>query len=327
MEAVAPMHIPTVGRLRPVDAYRDLRAIADLIELCFAATMDADGHEYLRQMRRAAQEADLLRLTPHPPEPSISGYVWEDNGKIIGNLSLIGMVRQAVRVYLIANVAVHPDYRRMGIARTLTNQAVDYVLHEKNTAAWLQVREDNPAALDLYTSLGFQERGRRSTWLFDPNTLSLPARAARGVEVTPRYDPDWIYEKAWLENAYSAEVNWALPLRLEGVRPGLWQSILRWLNGKPQQHWAARRNGQLCGLLTWEPSSMATDNLWLAAPRETELAAIPHLLNRAASSLPRRRTASLNYPAGRGEEAFFDCGGRLQQTLIWMEKRPAFHLV
>ncbi len=54
----------SVGHLRPLDVQRDLLAVADLIELCFASTMDADGEQYLRQMRRAARDINFFHWAP-----------------------------------------------------------------------------------------------------------------------------------------------------------------------------------------------------------------------------------------------------------------------
>jgi hypothetical protein len=42
--------------------YKDLHEVANLIEICFADQMDADGEEYLRQLRRVAQRCALSQL-------------------------------------------------------------------------------------------------------------------------------------------------------------------------------------------------------------------------------------------------------------------------
>ena len=78
--------------IRPVDVNRDLTQIADLIELCFAPHMDEDGRDYIRHIRRAAEDPNLRRMVTGPNERvslPIAGYVWEEGGRIIGNLSLI----------------------------------------------------------------------------------------------------------------------------------------------------------------------------------------------------------------------------------------------
>ncbi len=54
----------------------------------------------------------------------------------------------------IANIAVHPDYRRMGLGRML----MEYILEKFGNAefAFLEVRQSNKAAIKLYQSLGFK---------------------------------------------------------------------------------------------------------------------------------------------------------------------------
>ena len=59
----------------------------------------------------------------------------------------------------ILNVAVHPDYRRMGVARTLIARLIQ---EKSDVRDWfLEVRVSNSPALFLYESLGFRAIGRR----------------------------------------------------------------------------------------------------------------------------------------------------------------------
>ena len=43
--------------IRQVQTRRDVAAIADLVELCFAEYMDPDGREYLRYLRRISMQS------------------------------------------------------------------------------------------------------------------------------------------------------------------------------------------------------------------------------------------------------------------------------
>ena len=66
------------------------------------------------------------------------------------------------------NLAVRPDARRQGIARALI-LALCRQLHEKNVASLtLEVRASNAPAIALYTSLGFEQVGRRPNYYFHP---------------------------------------------------------------------------------------------------------------------------------------------------------------
>ena len=106
--------------MRPLNVLRDLSAVADLIELCFSSTMDGEGQRYINDMRRAGHDDSFRRWANRMAETTsmpLTGYVWEENGKIVGNASLIPFRDKGHRIYLIANVATHPDFRRRGIAR------------------------------------------------------------------------------------------------------------------------------------------------------------------------------------------------------------------
>ena len=96
--------------LRHLDLRRDLNGVADLIEVCFLAQMDGDGLEYLRRIRETARNQSSFWFLFPPDNASIPlhGFVWEEEGKLIGNLTLIPFFRDGSLNYLIANVAVHP---------------------------------------------------------------------------------------------------------------------------------------------------------------------------------------------------------------------------
>ena len=54
-----------IPQLRPLNIVRDLPGVADLVEKCFADTMDAEGRNYIQQMRRAGQDNAFLRWASH----------------------------------------------------------------------------------------------------------------------------------------------------------------------------------------------------------------------------------------------------------------------
>lgn len=333
-------------QLRPLEIYRDLGQVADLIELCFAATMDTDGREYLRQMRTAAADPFFPRWVLNNSSSNINayyGYIWEEDGQVVGNLSMIPVNRYGTRIFMLANIAVHPNYRNRGIARALTSRALDFVLRERKVSAWLQVRQDNPIAHNLYLSLGFEERARRTTWevhpapecsqsglFFSPPFYrgSTAVSDTPGIVVTRRQAPDWPLQHTWLSTNYPSSVAWGLPMRIEYLAAGFWKELKRFTAGVRTFHWAARPVTQLAdgivpslaGVLSWLPSHGSMDNLWLATPDyEAEGLAIRALLGQARQAFPHR-VLSLNFEAGRAGEAFVDSGFSDHQTLIWMEK-------
>ena len=315
--------IPLVAtsHIRQVNVRQDLLAVADLIELCFASTLDEDGRDYLRQLRWTARDATYLSWLQGAAEriaAPLYGFVWEEGGRIVGNLSLIPLYRGGKITYLIANVAVHPEFRRRGIGRELTQAALDHLRQRGVDTAWLQVRDDNPVAYHLYLSLGFIERARRTTWLGYPGP-GATRQLAEGISVHRRRAHDWDQQVGWLRQIYPPEVTWNLPLNLARLSPSPWQRLLRFLRGEDQGHWTARRGERPVGFLSWEPPRSAHDALWLAALPEHEEQAILALLPYAREMLARRgRPLSLNYPAGRAGEAFLRAGFSHHQTLVWM---------
>ncbi len=148
---------PPAGRLRPLDVRRDLMQVASLMESSFADTLDPDGQRYLSQMRAASRESYPFwsSLAPAGTGMPPRGYVWEENGRVVGNLTMIPFFQARPRIYLIANVAVHPDHRRKGIARRLTARALQHARQREADAVWLQVRQENDGAIRLYTGMGF----------------------------------------------------------------------------------------------------------------------------------------------------------------------------
>ncbi len=77
----------------------------------------------------------------------------------------------------ITNLAVHPDWRRQGIARSLLSAVLEDARRRQLTLALLEVRPNNSEARDLYASLGFQVVGRRKGYYFDTGEDALLMRA------------------------------------------------------------------------------------------------------------------------------------------------------
>lgn len=308
--------------LRPFDARRDMNAAADLIEFCFGGSMDPDGKRYLSRMRAAAKNKGIDRWTSMANGQSsfpLAGFVWEEGGRIVGNLSMVSYFTPVRRVYLIANVSVYPEYRRRGIARALTNAALQKSRQRWAQAVWLQVQDDNPTAANLYASLGFEPRVRRTTWNVKPKMMQGEAPA--GANVTSRKSRHWPRQRTWLEQNYPQEVRWNLSLKIPALRPGLWGMAHRFFNETYIRQWAVQRGNRLLGALTWQASRSHADRLWLAAPPESEDAALKSLLPFIRREQYLHRSVSLNYPAGRAVESLQAAGFESKNTLLWMEAK------
>jgi ribosomal protein S18 acetylase RimI-like enzyme len=307
--------------LRRFDVRTDLRRVADLVERCFQETLDADGRRYIQNMRRTAASPQFFRWAAGISDrsgASFNGFVWEEAGSIVGNLSLIPMPSRGERIFLIANVAVHSDYRRRGIARKLTEAALEETSARRADRLWLHVREDNPAAIRLYESIGFKETNRRTTW-FNTGQSSESAgdTGIRIVDLTSRH---WNLAQDWFSRIHPPELDWYLSLDVRSLRPGVLGWIFRALQGSAPRTWAAVRAGRLLAVLAWQASHAASDRLWLAAPRDPDPEAVRLILRRAELDASRRKPLNLEYPAGQAAGAIANSGFTPHHTLIWMQR-------
>ena len=66
------------------------------------------------------------------------------------------------------NVAVHPDHRRKGIGRLLTQALCDALKENGSHCITLEVRVSNEPAKTLYESMGFVPVGRRPRYYSRP---------------------------------------------------------------------------------------------------------------------------------------------------------------
>ena len=71
------------------------------------------------------------------------------------------------------NVAVRPQYRRMGIGSRLLNAALAQGATQGSRMAFLEVRASNQAARKLYEGCGFRRVGRRAGYYRDPSEDAL----------------------------------------------------------------------------------------------------------------------------------------------------------
>ena len=66
------------------------------------------------------------------------------------------------------NIAVHPDYRRQGIAENLVVSLVGALKEKGNHSLMLEVRVSNEPARTLYEKLGFIQVGLRKNYYRNP---------------------------------------------------------------------------------------------------------------------------------------------------------------
>ena len=74
------------------------------------------------------------------------------------------------------NVAVHPDFRRQGVAEKLVLELVAALAKNDNHCLTLEVRSSNVSAISLYEKLGFAQIGLRKNYYRNPKEDALILR-------------------------------------------------------------------------------------------------------------------------------------------------------
>ena len=308
------------ANLRPLSILRDLPAVADLIELCFSSTMDNDGKRYVQDMRRAGNDNSFLKWANRAADSTslpLTGYIWEENGKIIGNASLVPFRNNKQRVYLIANVAVHPEHRRKGIARILTERAMQHAHEKKINNIWLHVRDDNPGAIYLYTQLGFVERARRTSW--QAVTDSHAPILKTDIAITNRHPRDWQTQLNWLSRLYPDLLAWHRNLTFASLRPGLFNWLYLLFIDMNIRQWTAIRKDQMEAALAWIPDGRG-ESLFPAISDRSDPVALTALLLQARRDMsPYYPKVAMEFPSTEFDGAILAAGFKPIRTLIWMQ--------
>lgn len=229
--------------LRPVFLRKDLAGMAELIEICFGPTMDESGRAAVNEMRMISKYGTLMFLLnslDHFMGGLEQGFVWIDQERLIGNTSVsrANYPRALGTGFIIANVAVHPDYRRQGVAQAMMRASLDLIRQKGGNFAILQVDATNEGARNLYTRLGFREerifvRWHRSLHLRPPPRLDdLPF-------MTLRQPNEWRaeYELAQLVRPNSrGGLGWLRPTYPDFFRPSLLRAMGTFVTGQSEEH-------------------------------------------------------------------------------------------
>jgi [ribosomal protein S18]-alanine N-acetyltransferase len=84
-----------------------------------------------------------------------------------GGLVAYLIVSRYVDAWHIMNVAVHPEYRRQGVASRLLDELFDHTAGDARRGYTLEVRVSNATAIALYERFGFEASGIRRGYYTD----------------------------------------------------------------------------------------------------------------------------------------------------------------
>jgi ribosomal-protein-alanine N-acetyltransferase len=133
----------------------------------------------IRKIQATESDQAVALVESFPPS---SGFVWDalrlcselNQAEAYGlweNQQLLALVvfRRLPDAYEISLLGTHPKHRGRGLMRRL----LGHIIALGHEDWWLEVHEQNQAALQLYRALGFQPTGRRSNYYSDGGAAVL----------------------------------------------------------------------------------------------------------------------------------------------------------
>ncbi len=219
----------------PFDPLRHMGPMTDLLVRVFGEELGPGARYVLRQMRHLARWGALGFWLLGRDMPSIGGFVWLEDGQVVGNVSL----RRAAYPggWMIGNVAVDPAWQRQGIGRALMETALDAVDRFGGRWVGLEVRDDRPAPMAMYESLGFAAVGTLVELSRPAGRPRLSARPAAQLRPARATDAPSLYELATtgLESVQQE----LLEMRPSQYRADWEARLSSWLEGSRLDWWVA----------------------------------------------------------------------------------------
>jgi ribosomal-protein-alanine N-acetyltransferase len=233
--------------IRPFSARTDLYGVARLLEEAFRGEHNFPFANF-PLMREIGIVMWTLNYAPTFPE-TFEGFVWIEDGKIVGNATLTADLARGNRYY-ISNVAVKREYQRRGIARELMRASLEHVRRQHAASVLLNVRPQNEGAIRLYQDLGFTQLEMRGQW-----TLAMLPLHFSPLQITG------LRPLGWKDTRVVAELlRAATPANVQPFRPRPSEFEIAWEErfvefigesfiGRTTQRWVLERDRRIAALL------------------------------------------------------------------------------
>jgi GNAT superfamily N-acetyltransferase len=315
---------PSESGPRPARFPQDVPQITRLIDIGFGNVLDYSSRRMLRDVCAVAERGDLVWNLSHrfgilQPGEWVFASVWDEAGRITGNVTITRRIPERA-AWLIANVAVHPESRRRGIARDLVRHALDMIRREGGRKIYLQVDVANESAVRIYREIGFTEIGGRIAWVRPREERQGPQPG--GEEASPcsfalRKASEWTEEFALWREVSPHGTAWNSPLTEQALRPSLRKNLEWFLAGETEKHFLARCGGRAEAAL----SAFSRSSGWEGAliQREgTQGRVEAGLLDAAWKFFPRNQSLLLETTPEASAETLVKLGFQKRRTFIWM---------
>lgn len=127
----------------------DIDEILDIENICFKSPWTRDAFE--QELHLEWAKVFIAKIITH------------NKKRIVGYISL-WMITNEVHIL---NLAIHPNFRRLGIATSLLSFGINFSMHDGAEIATLEVRKSNLPAVSLYKKFGFEVMGVRHRYYPD----------------------------------------------------------------------------------------------------------------------------------------------------------------
>ena len=117
----------------------------------------------------------LFRETLSFPH-SVNFVMRGSEGALLGYINFYIIAQEAHML----NLAIHPSWRKKGFATRLLTHSIEQLKHQDAMHFFLDVREGNQDAIELYRKFGFEVIGKRKRYYSETNEDALVMHLACG---------------------------------------------------------------------------------------------------------------------------------------------------
>lgn len=186
-------------KTRPMKFPQDLTPLSEMLVETFQYpenpewSVQTDEKEHLgnevQSIRRLWPLIRTMQFFSQPLRDLLHGYVWEEEGEIVG--ATIVQRRGTSNVWAVGTVGVLPTFRRRGIARKLLETSLELIKRRGGEKVWLSVINGNLPAQSLYESLGFEVYDSTINYTINPFNPDPTPPFPEGYAVSPLGRHDW----------------------------------------------------------------------------------------------------------------------------------------